>query len=101
MSRLTVVLASRKLVRLRTENLSFQLFSQKGSEIEIKRRAFVESVSSNFLNGQMTLPSEEREWLSKKIDLVGKNDDKQDFLVFELVKTVITVIDTGRYCFLN
>ena len=23
------------------------------------------------------------------------------FFVFELIKTVITVIDTGRYCFLN
>ena len=31
--------------------------------------------------------------------IYGKTVTNRTFLVFELIKTVITVVDTGRYCF--
>ena len=75
MSRLTVVRASRRLVYMWMETLLFQLFlvhihkrkrdrdqnvlpSSKDSENLQKEKS---------LNGKLTRPSEEREWLSKKL----------------------------------
>ena len=62
--------ASRKLWRFRTETLLQQRFlvhSRKGREID-NRCAFVERQSKSskkFLNGKLTRPSEEKQWLSE------------------------------------
>ena len=70
MSRLTVVRASRRLVQMWTENLLIQPFLwtvKREERSRSKRCAFVErlKVSKNPLNGKLTRPSEDREWLSK------------------------------------
>ena len=59
--------ASRKLVRIWTENLLFQLSSvrrHKEERSRSKRCAFVkrQKISTQSLNGKLTRPSEEREW---------------------------------------
>ena len=69
MSRLTVVMASRKLVRIWKENLLFQLFSvpsRKREEIKtLCSRQGAEKIFTKSLFGKLTRPSEEREWLSE------------------------------------
>ena len=72
MSRLTVVMASRKLVQIWTENLLFQqkFTVKKGRErLRSKRGGNVkrQKISTTSLNGKLTRPSEESEWLTKKM----------------------------------
>ena len=70
MSRVTVIMTSRKVMRI-WQKIFFQQFSvhsQKIREIEIKTsdiRQEIEKIFTKFLNEKLTRPFEEREWLSK------------------------------------
>ena len=72
MSRLTVVMASGKLVRIWTVKVLFQLISglsRKGGERSKSKtlcdRLERHKISTTSLNGKLKCPSEETEWLSK------------------------------------